>query len=521
MIQFFRNNNLRWRTHIHLVPSFKSTPNHRQPPSQQTFHLPFSSSNIYQPPVGSEPDLRVHFQSVYSIPTFEKREDEELRFDSKSENIPIKSSQVNKLNISCENKKINTKTESECSNNWSLQTSTCFSDCDDNVERSPLVFSQRYDREFTEMKELGRGGFGSVFQVKNNFDHRVFAIKKILLSSSNPSRRSSISSAFSKDQESSLVSEPSFGVTNPEQAFNEVQMMARLHHRNIVQYYQAWMEPIEKQKQQQSSSSLNQNSTNSNFSYDSLSIQSSKEGSLISSPYSYISNSSLPQNETDRFQLFIQMELCQQSLSDWLLSSSSLLLNRNEVVNREKNLSILKQILKGLSYLHKKGIIHRDLKPSNIFISKSRHEKLKVKIGDFGLSTKALKQDNGSNNVDHIYDNGHDNDEKHFSEVGSSVYASPQQLNGIPYTSKTDVFSLGVIFFELYNVWKTQMEKIKDIENARRSFFSDIFVNAYSFEVKLMRLMLSSDEEGRLSSSESLKYLKKSKHTLPRSEFSG
>lgn len=75
----------------------------------------------------------------------------------------------------------------------------------------------------------------------------------------------------------------------------------------------------------------------------------------------------------DESNLFIVMELCQNSLSEYL--EAQVFVEYNECR------SIVRQILSGADYLHKNGIIHRDLKLSNVLIKGN-----KFKICDFGLA---------------------------------------------------------------------------------------------------------------------------------------
>ena len=91
---------------------------------------------------------------------------------------------------------------------------------------------------------------------------------------------------------------------------------------------------------------------------------------------------------------------------------------------------IMIQLLQGLNYAHKNKIIHRDIKPENIFIDKN----LNVKLGDFGL---ALSSDD--NYVTNPY-----------SIVGTPSYMSPEQIQGTKLTEQSDLFSAGVVLFELF-----------------------------------------------------------------------
>jgi eukaryotic-like serine/threonine-protein kinase len=91
--------------------------------------------------------------------------------------------------------------------------------------------------------------------------------------------------------------------------------------------------------------------------------------------------------------------------------------------------TIVKSILKALSFAHSKGIIHRDLKPHNVLITKDNT----IKVTDFGIA-RALFSDT-------ITQTG--------SLIGSVHYFSPEQAQGKPTTAPADIYSLGVLMFEM------------------------------------------------------------------------
>lgn len=88
----------------------------------------------------------------------------------------------------------------------------------------PTAGGNRYKAEFWELKRLGRGGFGTVYHVKNFVDNRDYAIKKIPLDSKR----------LKKWQTS--------GTKEVEALLKEIRTLARLEHSNIVRYYSAWIE---------------------------------------------------------------------------------------------------------------------------------------------------------------------------------------------------------------------------------------------------------------------------------------
>jgi serine/threonine protein kinase len=71
-------------------------------------------------------------------------------------------------------------------------------------------------------------------------------------------------------------------------------------------------------------------------------------------------------------------------MSEWL--------QKRTAVDPQENLEILHQLLLGLEHIHRKGFIHRDIKPANVFIL-FNDKRIKVKIGDFGLSKHLTGED--------------------------------------------------------------------------------------------------------------------------------
>jgi serine/threonine protein kinase len=104
----------------------------------------------------------------------------------------------------------------------------------------------------------------------------------------------------------------------------------------------------------------------------------------------------------------------------------------------ERALRIMQQICSGISAAHSQKIIHCDLKPDNILIENCRTLKEQVQIVDFGIAKlKELSLDGTSGSA--ITD----------SAIGTPQYMSPEQCCGESLTIHTDIYSLGIIFFEM------------------------------------------------------------------------
>ena len=99
------------------------------------------------------------------------------------------------------------------------------------------------------------------------------------------------------------------------------------------------------------------------------------------------------------------------------------------------------QIVSGLSAAHEKGIIHRDLKPENLFITRDDS----VKILDFGLAKlrapKVGSQDSEAATIRALTNPG--------VVMGTANYMSPEQVRGQPTDYRSDIFSFGLILYEM------------------------------------------------------------------------
>ena len=253
-------------------------------------------------------------------------------------------------------------------------------------------------------------------------------------------------------------------IDNKDLVLREVENLSKLNHPNIIRYYGSWIENIE----------LTETNKYLDYSDDSFSESFSSSGSY-------------PVNDISNY-LFLQMELASTNLKEI----------QNTVSYKEKR-DIFKDIVLGLNEIHSNNIIHRDLKPSNILIIDG-----KVKIGDFGLS-RSLDQNrpnsltNGIKGIDLT------------GELGSRLYSSPEQLVGDEYDYRTDIYSLGIILFEMLANFNTEMEKNIEIMKLKNeepiSMEINLETSPKSDELKFIRLLMDNDYQKRPSTKKILEIL--------------
>ena len=122
--------------------------------------------------------------------------------------------------------------------------------------------------------------------------------------------------------------------------------------------------------------------------------------------------------------VFIVMELIEgATLRDYLIEQGSL--------SPERALSIITPVASALAAAHKLGIVHRDIKPENILVSKEG----RIKIADFGLARGALLGNTMTAESSVI--------------LGSVSYLSPEQVQRGVADARSDIYSLGIVLFEI------------------------------------------------------------------------
>ena len=208
------------------------------------------------------------------------------------------------------------------------------SDGMNNIFGSAAQINSRYKEDFVELKNIGSGGQGSVFKVRNKLDSSMYAIKKVRLYSNSKSN---------------------------EKVLREVITLSRLHHQYVVRYFQAWVESTNEIEENMDHTTTEQeNIHENNFSTSgegSDEDQSSDEDifarsqigrdNSLSNTISSIHSHTVGERSfvTKNQMLYIQMEFCTDTLKRVIDTGCE----------EEEYWKLFRQIVEGLEYIHSLG----------------------------------------------------------------------------------------------------------------------------------------------------------------------
>jgi serine/threonine protein kinase len=130
-------------------------------------------------------------------------------------------------------------------------------------------------------------------------------------------------------------------------------------------------------------------------------------------------------------ELYFSMQLLDALPLDQLIQDSAKNSNQNSSEYIKTAINLLTQIAAALNYLHQAGIVFCDLKPANVLVEK---ESSLVKLIDFGIAIRINKQQV---------------DPEESKMLGTSLYMSPEQIRSEKLTPCSDIYSFGVLAFEL------------------------------------------------------------------------
>ena len=412
--------------------------------------------------------------------------------NNNNNNILCESSSSGSLELNISDKNMN----SEHDNESSIDDSDSVNN-KDNKNNYNKAYS-RFKSDFTIISKLGQGGGGSVFKVKNRWDQMYYAIKRIKLCIP---KKQNLNNILSTVQSEGYV-------------------LSRIQKPYIVRYFQTWVEDYQKEdyadeqeedeyeycevdeneipnkddtnvrrlsyeKKTESSlpkekfvrisNSFDKNDTSSKYvniwenddddDYDLSNNNNNDDDCIIfenanndkqeqqitKKKSSFNNNINKNKKTQQRFKtLYIQMEFCEEKTLKEAIE--------NKILSTDEKWKLITQILEAMRFIHSQKLIHRDLKPGNIFLDAN----FNVKLGDFGLAkitkTKSQLEELISYSTTKEILNINSNDLMTYA-IGTKYYCSPEQEKSNKYDYKTDMFSLGIIIFEMFYSFGSLMER--------------------------------------------------------------
>ncbi|EGZ24945.1 hypothetical protein PHYSODRAFT_554938 [Phytophthora sojae] len=430
----------------------------------------------------------------------------------------------------------------------------------------PFVCQSRFVNEFEELSAIGKGGFGQVMLAENRLDGRKYAIKRVGLNLKNQTsktlqkflrevkilalldhpnivryyqawlekveesakRSSVVPSSVASDTSSfgGLANAQNYSMSNLLAPISELEFSG--NQRQLETFYSngSMMSDNDDDGFEWERGSSSGVEDENGWKEEDLVVQNKPRTKNVPSRVSSSrSPGALGSEEDSSFNaaekcdhwLYIQMQYCAgRNLADYLAVPT-------RPMELSRMLKIFVQIASALAHVHSCGLIHRDLKPANIFVADVERDE--IKLGDFGLSRYAANVNNlnASATLDDsqqgppssgglretplsmsVWSNMSESNEV-TAGVGTYLYASPEQVAGKKYNAKTDVYSLGMILFELcHERFGTTMERYITLRDARDSKFpADLRAAKRCPEIlDMLRKLLSHDPATRPTADE-------------------
>ncbi|XP_076234696.1 eukaryotic translation initiation factor 2 alpha kinase Gcn2 [Calliopsis andreniformis] len=413
----------------------------------------------------------------------------------------------------------------------------------------PLGAHSRITNEFQVLEWLGRGAFGDVLKVKNKLDGGIYAIKRIELNPKNKqlnrkiTREVKLLSRMNHENvvryynswiESAIVTdkiEEERKFTSSEKTSADLNQFGTDDIEKLapplkdVEWnvsYKSRTNTVPPDSDEDNSDASSDTDSDEDCAFlmrnllridSSDSVEFEKDSNCLAST----SNTKEDENgdidkseETTREiqYMYIQMEFCEKSTLRTAIDGGL-------YEDRERVWRLFREIVEGLAHIHQQGMIHRDLKPVNIFLDSNDH----VKIGDFGLATtnilssfaQNVETDKESNVLDKGISFGTEDVGSLTGQVGTALYVAPELTTKAAkaiYNQKVDIYSLGIILFEMcYKPLITGMERIKILLNLRSKeiiFPPEMQQTDMSRQTHILRWLLNHDPSLRPTAQELL-----------------
>lgn len=430
-------------------------------------------------------------------------------------------------------------------------------DIDIQLHLPSMGRQSRIRNEFEVLKWLGKGAFGDVLKVRNKLDGGIYAIKRIELNpkkkqlnkkitrevkllsrmnhenvvryynswieSTTDSIRHSQFTPITTSSDRMAITQDKMDIVNQLES-DEIEKFApplRDVEWNIS--YESRANVADSDDENSDSSTDSDSEEHCSFLMRNLlriessdSIEFERDSvSQKSAVASDVSNNDVKSTETSSEDttvkeiqfMYIQMEFCEKSTLRTAIDNG---LYEDE----ERYWRLFREIVEGLAHIHQQGMIHRDLKPVNIFLDSNDH----VKIGDFGLATTNILS-SWVHTIDadkeSQFEKGGSYDVEELGsltgQVGTALYVAPElsaKAAKAIYNQKVDIYSLGIIFFEMtYKSLTTGMERVKILLNLRSKeiiFPPEISETDMSPQVHIIRWLLNHDPSQRPTAQELL-----------------
>eukprot|EP00736_Rhodelphis_marinus_P011289 Rmarinus@m.12205 len=418
----------------------------------------------------------------------------------------------------------------------------------------------RYQTDYEELEPIGSGGFGEVWKVRYLHDSQTYALKKVLLTDDSSGverevralsfmqhrhivryyeawiekttdfirassagdefgmsatslksktkkkrtrpRRAKSNTLMSVLQRSSVLDSDGSDVTDPDWISGSIVKRNSLTDCSFIMFG----DDKGSFSSEESSSSSSSSSPSSAASLSSQGrkpkMQRGKRTSAAVANYDAndsVDGSPAPafhkadsERDTRNKMMYIKMEYCPNG-------------TLYEVIRRRTGLfrdadiwRIFRQIVEGLAFVHSNNFLHRDLKPSNIFFAENGD----IKLGDFGLSTYGAVQDEHRDSQALPFPVASSRGEQTVG-VGTSFYIAPELLPNEtgavqPYDNKVDIYSLGVILFEMSCPFRTYMERSDSLTRLRTTgAFPDGFEESHPLGAQVIRWLVQKDPAAR------------------------